>query len=296
MNSAVWIIIIASLVGVSCAVLGSLLVLRRQAMLGDAISHSVLFGIVLAFLLSGSRSPIIMLVGAGAVGLLSAWLTELLTRHGQLQEDASIGVIFTWLFALGVILISAFAGQVDLDQDCVLHGEIAFAPFDTISLMNGVEIPRTVLTLGGVTLLNIAVTLFFYYRFVLMTFDPLLAGTSGLSPTRWHYFLMTLVSVTVVAAFEAVGAILVIAMLVVPANTGFLFARSLAQMMVIACVVAILSSVGGLYVASLFDGSIAAAIALCAGGCFVVALAIRALVQRHALVPQGAQSAPAPHS
>nr|WP_317170087.1 metal ABC transporter permease [Rhodocytophaga rosea] len=126
--NAFWIILAGSLVAVCCSLLGCYLILRKMAMVGDAISHAVLPGIVLAFLFTGSRDSVPMLLGAGILGVLCTFLIEFFHTKARLQTDASIGVTFTWLFALGVILITVFAGQVDLDQDCVLYGEIAYIP------------------------------------------------------------------------------------------------------------------------------------------------------------------------
>ncbi len=269
---AFWIIAIASLVGVSCSLVGVFLVLRRLAMVGDAISHAVLFGIASAFLLAGSRSPFVMLIGATAVGLLTVFITNVLNSWGKLQEDASIGVTFTWLFALGVILISAFAGQVDLDQECVLYGEIAFAPFDVLTI-GGVEWgPRSFWMLALVLLVNLTFVALFYQKLKTVTFDPILARCLGINVTLWHYLLMTLVSLTVVAAFESVGAILVVAMLVVPANAAILSCRSIARILVVATGISLAASVGGYYLAAATDTAIAAAIALVAGGFFLFVL------------------------
>lgn len=276
MSDAAWIMLIGALAGISNALLGSVMVLRRMSMLGDAISHSVLFGIVAAFLLSGTRSPLAMMVGAGVVGLLTAYLTALLHRHGKLQEDASMGVVFTWLFAVGVILIAAFARSIDLDQDCVLHGEIAFAPFDRWTLF-GYDIgPRAFWMLLGVTILNVSFVMLTFYRLKVLTFDPNFALGAGFSVTAWHYAIMTLVSLTVVASFEAVGAILVVAMLVVPASAALLVSKSLVSLMIIAVLIAVLASIGGYGIAAAFDGSISAAMALVGGAFLLMALAVSA--------------------
>ncbi|MCO6432275.1 MAG: metal ABC transporter permease [Deltaproteobacteria bacterium] len=271
-ESEIWILIIASLVAISCASIGVFLVLRKMSMLGDAISHSVLFGIAAAFLLTSSRSTAVMLIGAGAVGLLTAYLASALNRYGKLQEDASIGVTFTWLFALGVILISAFADRVDLDQECVLYGEIAFAPLDTIEILGKDAGPRAVWMLGFVTLANLIFILMGYRNLKAISFDPVLASSLGINVALWHYLLMSFVSLTTVASFESVGAILVVAMLVVPANTAYLFARSLVGMLSWAIFLALLSAVTGFFLASYFEASISAAMAMMSGVFFVIAL------------------------
>ena len=266
-----WIIIIASLVAMGCSTVGCFLVLRRMSMLGDAISHAVLPGIVIAFMFTGSRNIVPMLLGAGALGLLTSFLTDMLTRHGKLQSDASIGVTFTWLFAIGVILISQFAGHVDLDIDCVLHGEILYAPFDTLQV-SGVNIgPRTAWTMGIVALANALFVFFGWKQLKVCAFDPGLATALGINVAAWHYALMGAVSVTTVAALESVGVILVVAMLTVPANTAYLLTDRLWVMVLLANVVGIAAAVAGYAFASAIDGSIAGAIATVSGLLYVAA-------------------------
>ena len=127
-----WIILTGVLVAINCSLIGTFLVLRKMAMVGDAISHAVLPGIVVAFLIANSRNSLILLIGAAAVGVLTTFLIELFYKKARLQADASIGITFTWLFAIGVILVAAYSGNVDIDQDCVLYGDIAYVPFDTL--------------------------------------------------------------------------------------------------------------------------------------------------------------------
>lgn len=272
-QDAVWILVIGSLVGISCSLVGVFLVLRKMSMLGDAISHSVLFGLVSAFLLTSSRSVAVMFAGAAAVGLLTAYLTNVLSHHGKLQEDASIGVTFTWLFALGVILVSAYAGQVDLDQDCVLYGEIAFAPLDTVSLFGSEMGPRSFWILLSVTVLDLIFVFVGYRSLKAVSFDPTLAASLGINVSLWHYLLMTCVSLTTVAAFESVGAVLVVAMLVIPANAAYLMVTSLRAMLLLSIVFSVVSAVGGFALASHYDASISAAMAIAAGAIFFSVLA-----------------------
>ncbi len=231
MMGDIWILATASLVAVSCSMVGVFLVLRRMSLLGDAISHSVLLGIVLAYLAVGSRSVVAMMIGATVIGLLTAWLSNTLHRVSKLQTDASIGIIFTWFFAVGVILISVYAGQVDLDQECVLYGEIAFVPFDTVVWGESDIGPRAFWLILGVFLLNLLMVLIGFERFKLVAFHPALAVSLGVNVVFWHYLLMTMVSLTTVASFDAVGAILVVALLVIPASAAYLLAKSLKGML-----------------------------------------------------------------
>lgn len=268
-----WIILTGTLVAVSSGTLGCYLVLRKMSLVGDAISHAVLPGIVIAFLVSGSRASLPMLLGAGALGILTTFLIETVHRKGRLQEDASIGVVFTFLFAVGVILISAYAGHVDLDQDCVLYGEIAYVPLDLWITDGGLILgPRSVWVLGSVLLLVLLLVRFAYKELYVTTFDPQFAAAIGISTTLWHYVLMGAVSLTTVASFESVGAILVVAFLIVPPATAYLLTDRFPVMLGISAGVGIGSAIGGYYLAAWIDGSIAGAMAVVAGVEFALAL------------------------
>ena len=271
--NAFWIILTGSLVATCCSLLGCYLILRRMAMVGDAISHAVLPGIVIAFLLTGSRDSVPMLIGAGLLGVLTTFLIEFFHRYARVQADAAIGVTFTWLFAIGIILISVFAGQVDLDQDCVLYGEIAYVPLDLWITEGGLSMgPRTVWTLGAVTLLIALFIIVGYKELFLTTFDPAFAAAIGISTSLWYYLLMTAVSLTTVASFESVGAILVVAFLVAPPATAYMLTDNFKTMLALSVFVGVFSSVVGYYLAVWMDGSIAGAIATVTGIAFLLAL------------------------
>ena len=271
MDAAFWIILTGTLAGASCALVGSFLVLRKMSMLGDAISHAVLPGIVIAFLMTGSRSSIPMLLGAALFGLLTAFIVETLHRKGKLQQDASIGVTFTWLFAIGVILISRYTGMVDLDQDCVLYGEIAYVTLDTVGVW-GVQVPSAILTLGGLFIVNLLFVGVSFKELKITAFDPSLALSLGISATLWHYVLMGMVSMTTVATFWSVGAILVVAMLIAPGATAWLLTDRLRSMLLYSLLLSLASAIGGYYLAVALDGSIAGAMAVVSGILFALAL------------------------
>lgn len=268
-----YIILTASLVASSCALLGCYLILRKMAMVGDAISHAVLPGIVLAFLISDSRDSATMLVGAGLIGILTTFLIEFFHKKAKLQTDAAIGVTFTWLFAVGVVLISLYAGKVDLDQDCVLYGEIAYVPLDTVITSGGLNIgPRAIYISGFVLILIIIFIATGYKELFLTTFDPAYASAIGVSTALWHYLLMGAVSITTVASFESVGAILVVALLIAPAATAYLLTDNFKWMLILASGTGILVSISGYYLAVWVDGSIAGAIATMCGISVVLAV------------------------
>ena len=267
---AFWIILVGSLIAVSCALLGSYLILRKMAMVGDAISHAVLPGIVIAYLLSGSRETLPMLIGAAALGVLTTVLIELFHKKSNLQMDASIGITFTWLFAIGIILISLFAGQVDLDQDCVLYGEIAYVPLDLWITEGGYNLgPRTVWIASGLLLLLLVFIWRGYKGLFITTFNEEFAIALGIRVAFWHYALMGAVSLTTVISFESVGAILVVALLIVPPATAYLITTDLKKMLFLSSIFGILSAIGGYYLAALINGSIAGAIASVAGFLFL---------------------------
>lgn len=263
---AFWIILTGSLVAVSCGLLGAFLVLRKMAMVGDAISHAVLPGIVLAYLVAESREALPMLIGAAALGVITTLLIEWLYSKARLQVDASIGITFTWLFAIGIILISLYTGQVDLDQDCVLYGEIAYVPLDLWINGNGLIMgPRPVWITGGALLIILAIVVLGYRGLQITTFNPEYAAAIGISTAFWHYLLMSAVSITTVVSFESVGAILVVAFLIVPPATAYLLTDKLQHMLWLTAGFGILSAIGGYYLAAAIDGSIAGAMSVVAG-------------------------------
>ncbi|MGW8123963.1 metal ABC transporter permease [Roseivirga echinicomitans] len=269
---AIYIIMTSTLIAISCGILGCFLILRRMAMVADAISHAVLPGIVLAFLFSGTRNSLWMILGAGMLGIFTTFLIEFFHKKARLQTDAAIGVTFTWLFALGIILISVFAGQVDLDQECVLYGEIAYVPIDLWITEGGQNFgPKALWISSMILILNILFIRVGFKQLYLTTFDPAFAATIGISVGLWNYLLMGAVSMTTVASFDSVGAILVVALMVAPPATAYLLTDKFKSMIVITIVIAFIISIFGYYLAVALDGSIAGAIVTVAGVLFLIA-------------------------
>ncbi len=258
---------------VACGVLGCFLVLRRMSLLGDAISHAILPGLALAFIITQSRAPGPMIAGAMVVGVLTALLSGALNRWGKVPEDASMGVVFTTLFAIGVLLITLAARNVDLDPGCVLYGSIELVSLEVIRL-GPIEMPRAFAWLGAVLLLNVTLLIIFYKELKIVCFDPALATTLGISATAVHYGLMTAVATTSVAAFESVGSILVIAMLVAPGATAHLLTDRLSRMLLIAAGVASASAIIGYIGAVALDTSVAGMIASTSLALFMLAVLV----------------------
>lgn len=283
MSFQLTIILTGVLVAMSCALVGSFLVLRKLSLVGDAISHTVLLGLVLGALLTGAVTGLPTLVGATLVGLLTVALVELLARTGLVKEDAAIGLVFPALFALGVVLVTRYAGNVHLDVEHVLYGEIAYAPFDRV-VLGGVDVgARALWTLGGIALLDLLFVLALYKELKLATFDPALAAALGLAPAPLHYALMGMVSLTTVGAFDAVGAILVVAFLIVPPATAYLLTQRLATMLALAALSGALSAVLGYGLARALDASIAGSMATMTGALLALAFL---LSPRHGLIVQ----------
>lgn len=265
-----WIIITGSLVGITCGVVGCFLILRKLAMIADGISHTVLLGIVLAFLISQSMNGFYMLIGAAIVGLLTAFFVQVLETKG-VQEDAAIGVVFTSLFAIGVILLSLYANHVHLDVEHALMGEIAFVPWDTIVVPVLGELPKAFVMLSAVLLINLIIIFLFYKEFKITTFDPSMAAALGIPILLIHYLLMGMVSFTTVASFDSVGAILVVAMLIAPGATAYLLTERLGVMLVLSAVIGVIASVLGYFIAVILNVSISGSMAMAAGILFLLA-------------------------
>jgi manganese/zinc/iron transport system permease protein len=250
-----WIIVAGMLCALASSTIGAFLVLRRMSLLGDAISHTVLPGLAVAFLISNSRNSIFMFIGAVIVGILTAMSTQWIRNYGKVDEGASMGVVFTSLFALGLVLIVQAADHVDLDPGCILYGAIEHTPIDTWNIA-GYEIPRVVVILSIVTAINLGFILMFFKELKLSSFDPALATTTGFNATVMHYGLMTLVAITSVACFESVGNILVIAMMIVPAATGLLLSNRLSIVLVLSAIIgmvaAVLGHLGAVYIPAWF--------------------------------------------
>jgi manganese/zinc/iron transport system permease protein len=262
--------IIASIVAVACALPGVFLVLRRMAMMSDAISHTVLLGIVIAFFITKSLNSPLLLVGAALMGVITVVLVELLNRTQLVREDAAIGLVFPAIFSVAVILISRFAGDVHLDTDAVLLGELVFAPFNRIKLF-GMDIgPEALYVTGGILLLNIIFIVIFYKELKLATFDPALAAALGFAPTVIHYALMTLVSLTAVGSFDAVGSVLVVAFMIAPPAAAYLLTDRLSRMLIYSALIGIISAISGYWLSYLLDASIAGSMATMTGASFLI--------------------------
>lgn len=269
MSYTFWILLTASLVGLSCGIIGVFLILRKTAMMADAISHTVLLGIVLAYIVTKEVSGMAMLVGGILAGIATAFLVQSL-HSLQVQHDAAMGIVFTTLFAIGVILISTSVGNAHLDVQHALMGEITFIPFHTITLPLIGDIPQATALLLFVLVVVIVSIIAFYKEWKLTSFDPALAASLGIPVLFMHYLFMGLVSVTTVASFDEVGAIMVVAMLITPAASAYLWTDKLIIMIILSGGFGVVSSIVGYYVAAWIDTSISGSMAFTTGVVFLI--------------------------
>lgn len=262
--------LIAMLVAVACSIPGTFLVLRKMTMVTDAITHTILLGIVLGFLVVQNVHSPILSISAVAMGVVTVWAIEMFTKTKQLSSDAAIGIVFPFLFSLAILLISRYTSSIHLDIDSVLLGELAFAPFHRLRLF-GVDIgPLSMYTMGAIVLVNLTLVLLFFKEIKLAIFSPEIAMLFGFSPTLLFYGLMTSVSLTTVGAFEAVGAILVIAFIVGPPLSAYLLTTDLKRMIWLSIGIGIWNAIIGYQFAIIFDVSIAGSMAVSTGITFMV--------------------------
>lgn len=269
MTYTAWIILTASLVGLSCGLMGVFLILRKMAMMSDAISHTVLLGIVVAYMITREVSGTAMLIGAILAGLLTAFLVQWL-HSLNIQQEASMGIVFTTLFAIGVILISTSVGNAHLDVQHALMGEITFIPWNTMALPLVGEVPKATVLLFSVFIVVLFFIIAFYKEWKLISFDPALAASLGIPVLVMHYLFMGLVSITTVASFDAVGAIMVVAMLITPASSAYLWTDKLSFMLVLSSLFGVISAIAGYYIAAWIDTSISGSMAFATGLIFLI--------------------------
>lgn len=266
------IILITCFASIAASLPGLFLVLRGMALMSDAISHAILPGIVIMFLYVQKLESPLLIVGASLAGMCTVLLTEALIQTKRIKKDAAIGLIFPLFFSTGVILISLYARNVHLDVDMVLLGEIAFTPFEKL-LIGGIDYgPYALWTMGGIALMNSLLVFIFYKELHITTFDSEFAHCIGFNPLYMHYGIMLVTSITAVGAFDIVGSIVVVSLMITPPAAAYLLSRQLHQMIQWTIVIAIFSSINGYLCASLYDISIAGSIAMVNGLYFLLAL------------------------
>ncbi|AEE19380.1 manganese/zinc/iron transport system permease protein [Dokdonia sp. Hel_I_63] len=257
MDAQIEIQLIAAVVAIACAIPGVFLVLRKMALISDAISHSILPGIVIGFFITEDLNSPLLILLAAVTGVITVMMVESIQKTGLVKEDTAIGLVFPALFSIGVILIAKNANDVHLDVDAVLLGELAFAPFDRL-IIAGTDVgPKSLWVMGAILSITVGMLFAFFKELKVSTFDAGLSAALGFSPVVLHYGLMTISSVTVVGAFEAVGAVLVVALMIAPAATAYLLTSDLKKMLVLSVIFGVFSAIGGYWMAHFLDASIA---------------------------------------
>ena len=270
MIESLYILIITSL---ACAVLGVFLVLRRLSMVSDAISHSVLLGIVIGYFVTKDIGSVLLIIGASLFGVLTTVCIELLIKSKRVTEDASVGIIFPLFFSIAVILITRYARNVHLDTEVVLIGEIILAPLHRINFL-GLSLPKALIQMSFVLLINIVFIAVFFRKLKISSFDPVYAGVAGIAGAGLYYVFMALVSFTAVSAFESVGAILTISFFISPAASAYLISKDLKITIFLAAVYAVVNSCIGYFLAVKFNVSMSGMCAVVSGLTFMITIAV----------------------
>jgi len=262
--------LIASIVAIACAIPGTFLVLRKMALISDAISHSILPGLVLGFFITHDLSSPLLIIMAALSGVITVILVEFIQKTRLVKEDTAIGLVFPVLFSIGVILIAKNANDVHLDTDAILLGELAFAPFDRF-LIDGLDLgPKSLWVIGIILLITIGLLFAFFKELKISTFDAGLATTLGFSPVIIHYGLMSVASITIVGSFDAVGAILVVALMIAPAAAAYLLTDNLKRMLGLSVIFGVFSAIAGYWLAHWLDASIAGSMTTILGIVFLI--------------------------
>lgn len=262
--------LIAALVAITCAIPGVFLVLRKMSLISDAISHSILLGIVLGFFITQDLSSPLLIAMAAIAGVITVILVEAIQNTKLVKEDTAIGLVFPAMFSIGIILISQNANDVHLDVDAVLLGELAFAPFNRWYIGDMDMGPKALWVVGSILVVLVTLLILFFKELKISTFDPGLSAALGISPILMHYGLMTVSSVTIVGAFDAVGAILVVALMIVPAAGAYLLTTDLKKMLLLAIFFGLFSAISGYWAANLLNASISGSMATVLGIVFLL--------------------------
>ncbi|SIQ82998.1 manganese/zinc/iron transport system permease protein [Alkalispirochaeta americana] len=297
MNFMVANVLIALVTALACALPGVFLVLRRLSLVAEGISHAVLPGLVAAFAVSAALdgagmlppalAPLLIILAPALIGVLLVFGVETLNKTGLLTSDASLGILFPALFSIGVILVSRRYSGIPLSEGSILMGDITFSALQQLQVGSLVLGPRALYRMGAILLLNALFILLFYKELKITTFDPLLATSLGIRPGKLHYAFTALVAITIVGAFETVGAILVVALLTAPAAAAYLISKTLPRMIFFSCLIAATGALGGLWIAWVLDSTTSGTMAMVMGLIFLGILTIaprRGLVGRWLLV------------
>ena len=256
---------------VACSTVGVFVMLRNLAMICDAISHSILLGIVIAYFITKDLQSPYLIVGAGLFGVITSACIELLTKTKTITKDTSVGIVFPMFFSIAVILISIYAKNVHIDTDVVLMGEVIMAQFDRLTIF-GIDLPRSLWIMLFTIIANLIFIMSFYRVLNISTFDGNFARMVGISTSALYYFFMAMVSLTAVSSFESVGAILTISFFIAPPASAYLVTKDIKMTICITLVYAVLNTCLGFYFAWIYNLSISGMCAAVSGATFLITL------------------------
>lgn len=267
-----WTLAIATVTAVSCALCGVLLLVNREAMVSEGLSHAVLPGIILAFILIRDRSSPLLILSAGAAGLLMIVLVHAIERTRLVKDDASLGIVFPALFSIGIIMASRELGNTHFHAHCIIDGNLALAPLDRWKI-GGTDLgPSPFYAMAGVLLLVLGFIGLLFKELKLMVFDGGLARSLGFRPALLHIVWLGLVSMTTVSAFETAGSILVVALMITPPAAAYLLTDDLKKMLAISAVLGTASAIGGFYLGLWLDVAPTGPMASVSGAIFLIVL------------------------
>ncbi|MEM7784858.1 MAG: metal ABC transporter permease [Planctomycetota bacterium] len=265
-----WTIIIAMTTALACSICGVFLVIKREAFISEGLSHAVLPGIILAFVLLKDRNSPLLIIVAGLSGLLMVWLVQLLCRTKLIDKDASLGIVFSALFSVGVVLASLNLKNIHFHEDCIINGDLAYAPLKDFRLGSVYLGPKAFVIMASVLTILIGFITLFYKELKILCFDEPLAKVMGFRPVLLHAVWLGLVSITAVAAFDTAGTILVVALMIAPAAAANLLTDRLWLMLVISALLAAVASGMGVLLADFWEVPPASPIASLLGILFVL--------------------------
>ncbi len=274
MSIELWTLAIALVTSVACALCGSLLLVNRQAMMSEGLSHAMFPGLVIAFMLLRDYSSPLLIVAAAASGLVMVWLTQSLSNTRLVDSDAGLGIVFAGMFSVGVLLVSANLRNTHFHADCIIDGNLAIAPLDRLVIAGFDLGPRSWIVMLSMLVVCVAFITLCYKELKLMLFEPLLARRFGLKPALLQYIWLAIVSLTTVAAFNVAGAVLIVALMIAPPAAAYLLSDRLSGLLIISSVIAMISSVCGFYLALALDIAPTGPIASAAGAAFLLVFAL----------------------
>ena len=265
-----WTYIIAVLTAIACSLAGVLLVVKREALVSEGLSHAVLPGIVLAFLIFRDRSSPLLILAAGLSGLLMVWLVQWIAKTGRVKQDAALGIVFSGMFSIGILATSLKLKNVHFHAHCIIDGNLAFAALEDCNWFGVYLGPRAFVSMLLCVIGLAGFIALFFKELKLMAFDETASRLFGFHPRLLHTVWLAIVSIVAVAAFEIAGTILVVALMIAPAAAANLLSQRLGKMFILSAILGTISAIAGVALSQQLTISPAGPIASIAGFVFLI--------------------------